>query len=532
MKTRSLNFKVGFVIGVLSLGAIAISYIGLSKVDLMNTAITNLIDGQVRKTIAIKDIRGVFFAQALDQRNILLAGSPAEVEKIKKNMEERHGELLKNIDDFSAKASEQGKHEIADFKEIYVKWWDVTSEIISKALNNDIKGGIALSQEKGAPLRNAGVELLGKMAARQLNEMELENQHTTEEYNHARVLVILFSSVTILLSIIGATFVLISLSRVINKVITDLTGSSEQVSEASQQIASSSEQLSEASSEQAASLEETVATLEELTSMVKVNSDHARQAAQLSEATRNIANKGEEEMRHLMDSMATISQDSKKIEEIIVVIDDIAFQTNLLALNAAVEAARAGEQGKGFAVVAEAVRNLAQRSASAAKDITELIKGSVEKIENGSRQASQSGVVLGEILTSVKKVSDLNAEIATASSEQSNGISQISTAMNQLDQVTQVNAATSEEAAASAHELSAQSIQLLETVNTLKVIIRGGESAAKSTHKENKLTVNKVEAKPAKVLRLPQKQKVTATVKDNVQDDWGMDEKVGTTNGF
>lgn len=251
-----------------------------------------------------------------------------------------------------------------------------------------------------------------------------------------------------------------------------------EMTSASQQIASSSQSLSQSTTEQASSLEETVATMEELTSMVRLNSDNSKQAAALASATRQIAEKGEREIKSLIDSIQSISADSKKIEEITTVIDDIAFQTNLLALNAAVEAARAGEQGKGFAVVAEAVRSLAQRSSVAAKDIAELIQKSVEKIEAGSEQANQGGVVLTEIVGSVRKVAELNNEIAHASEEQSNGISQIGKAMNQLDQVTQKNAAVSEEAAAAAEELSAQSASLKTNAASLEKIVFGGVKAS------------------------------------------------------
>jgi len=538
MRTRSLNFKIGFVIAILSFGAIAIAYLGLNKVDSMNTAITSLINGQVRRALTIKDVYISFLSQSLDQRRILMESSTDKIATLKKGMDERHAELLKKMSEYSAKTNENGKKEIAEFQGHYLKWWDITQDIIALCLKGDNKAAITLAMEKGTPVRTAGAEVLNKMTTRQLHEMDAEDQRTNEEYLQARILVIIFSCLTILLGIAVATFILNSLSRVINRVIADLNGSSEQVSQASHQIAASSEQLSEASSEQAASLEETVAALEELTSIVKVNSNNAREAARLSETTRDIATKGEVKMRKLMQSMDVISKDSKKIEEIIVVIDDIAFQTNLLALNAAVEAARAGEQGKGFAVVAEAVRNLAQRSASAAKDINALIKGSVEKIEDGSHQAGESETVLGEILLSVKKVSDLNAEIATASEEQSNGISQIGTAMNQLDQVTQVNAATSEEAAASAHELSAQATQLIETVNTLTVTIKGGSSATLIDPLKNVRLSTKAPAKITKASLAVKSTKASPPTKETSagaasRDSWGMDEKeIGTTDGF
>jgi methyl-accepting chemotaxis protein len=255
-----------------------------------------------------------------------------------------------------------------------------------------------------------------------------------------------------------------------------LAQGAEQVSDAASQISASAQTLSESSTHQASSLEETVATMEELTAMVKLNSDNARQAAELSVQTRDVALKGENQIQNLIKSIEVISSDSKKIAEITSVIDDIAFQTNLLALNASVEAARAGEQGKGFAVVADAVRSLAQRSAQSAKDISSLISSSVERIDNGAVQAQQSGEVLAEIVTSVKKVSELNSEISAASQEQSNGILQIGKAMNQLDQITQANAAASEESASASEELSAQAGVLRGNVVSLVQIV--GQSKA------------------------------------------------------
>ncbi|MGZ5279549.1 MAG: methyl-accepting chemotaxis protein [Pseudobdellovibrionaceae bacterium] len=267
-----------------------------------------------------------------------------------------------------------------------------------------------------------------------------------------------------------------SISKTIHRVSEELLNGANEVTLAASQISSSSVSVSQAATEQASSLEETVATMEELTSMVKLNTANAKQASQLSTETRDIAAKGEHEIKTLIGAILDISADSKKIEEITNVIDDIAFQTNLLALNAAVEAARAGEQGKGFAVVAEAVRNLAQRSAIAAKDISALISDSVGKIEQGSQRAAKGGQVLSEIVTSVKKVSDLNNDIAHASEEQSNGILQIGQSMNQLDEVTQKNASGAEETAAASEELTSQAHSLKKNIAVLKSVIEGNTS--------------------------------------------------------
>ncbi|WP_373999140.1 methyl-accepting chemotaxis protein [Bdellovibrio bacteriovorus] len=293
----------------------------------------------------------------------------------------------------------------------------------------------------------------------------------------------------VLIALTGLLFLLaavVLIAQYISKTVSDLSSklqsSGDQVSSAIGQLSIAGQSLSQSSSESAASLEETVAALEEMTSMVKMNSDNAKQAASLSSASSEFAVQGEKEMGELLVSMKEISESSKQIEEIINVIDDIAFQTNLLALNASVEAARAGEHGKGFAVVAEAVRSLAQRSASAAKDITGLIKESVDKIERGTVKSAKSGEMLKNIVQSVKKVSDLNNEISAASEEQSTGIAQISKAMNQLDQSVQSNAASSEEIAGTADEINSQAQIMKAVVDELKLVVYGSSEPTATVH--------------------------------------------------
>jgi methyl-accepting chemotaxis protein len=241
------------------------------------------------------------------------------------------------------------------------------------------------------------------------------------------------------------------------------------IATASGQIAAGNQDLSSRTEEQASSLEETAASMEELTGTVKQNADNARQANQLAVSASSVAVKGGSVVSQVVDTMGSINASSRKIVDIIGVIDGIAFQTNILALNAAVEAARAGEQGRGFAVVAGEVRNLAQRSAAAAKEIKTLIGDSVGKVDAGSALVGEAGKTMEEIVGSVKRVTDIMGEIMAASQEQTTGIEQINQAIAQMDQVTQQNASLVEEAAAAAESLQDQAGNLAQVVSVFKL---------------------------------------------------------------
>ena len=265
-----------------------------------------------------------------------------------------------------------------------------------------------------------------------------------------------------------------SLTQIVGKV----RSGAETITVASDEIASGNMDLSSRTEQQAGALEETASSIEELTSTVKQNADNARQANQLAISACDVAVKGGDVVERAVTTMGAISESSKQIVDIIGVIDGIAFQTNILALNAAVEAARAGEQGRGFAVVASEVRNLAQRSASAAKEIKALIGDSVARVEAGSALVNETGTTMNEIVASVKRVMDIMGEISAASAEQGAGIEQINIAVTEMDTATQQNAALVEEAAAAAQALREQTVALNEVVGVFK--LEGDAMAAQS----------------------------------------------------
>ena len=261
-------------------------------------------------------------------------------------------------------------------------------------------------------------------------------------------------------------------------IVSRVRSGSESVASASSQIAQGNQDLSSRTESQASALEETAASMEELGSTVQQNADNARQANQLAQSASGVATQGGQVVAQVVDTMKGISESSKKISDIISVIDSIAFQTNILALNAAVEAARAGEQGRGFAVVASEVRNLAGRSAEAAKEIKALITESVTRVDQGTALVDQAGHTMEEVVASIRRVTDIMGEISAASSEQSAGVSQVGEAVTQMDQATQQNAALVEEMAAAAGSLNTQAQDLVQAVAVFKLAQGQGFASA------------------------------------------------------
>ncbi|SEP79350.1 Methyl-accepting chemotaxis protein, partial [Solimonas aquatica] len=292
--------------------------------------------------------------------------------------------------------------------------------------------------------------------------------------------------------------------RQLGEIVSQIQLATNTINTAAKEIAVGNADLSGRTEQQAASLEETSSSMEELTSTVRQNAENARQANQLAMGASDVARKGGEVVGEVVTTMAAINEASRKIVDIISVIDGIAFQTNILALNAAVEAARAGEQGRGFAVVASEVRSLAQRSAAAAKEIKSLIGDSVEKVGNGSKLVEHAGKTMEEIVNSVKRVTDIMAEISAASQEQSQGIEQVNKAISQMDEVTQQNAALVEQASASARSLEEQTVSLSESVSRFRLDTVMA-SVAHPANRQSKPAVGKLKPAAAAMAKMPPK---------------------------
>ena len=331
-------------------------------------------------------------------------------------------------------------------------------------------------------VKEAGDAVAVCLVAKAKQKAEMENQISTANY-----IMVIGTIIAVLLGILFAFLITRSITKPVNRIIEGLNEGSDQVASASSQVSSSSQSLAEGASEQAASIEETSSSMEELSSMTKKNAENAGHANILMKDANQVVITANESMGKLITSMEDISKASEETQKIIKTIDEIAFQTNLLALNAAVEAARAGEAGAGFAVVAEEVRNLAMRSADAAKNTAQLIEGTVKKVGNGSGLVSTTNEAFSKVAKSAAKVGDIVAEISEASSEQSNGIEQVNLAIAEMDKVVQQNAANAEESASASEEMNAQAEQLKDYVGELVMLVTGKHDTNRTFNGHNQI---------------------------------------------
>lgn len=478
-----MSLKVRMIFLCLFIAAIGLTtgVVGYVSVDSVSKTYNPIATESIPVVQTLGDLRGEFRELRIQIRSIAFIGTThADVEKYVK-------EALIEVDEVDQLFANYEKvdptaHSRDSYQDLQNKWMDFKKfggELVEKSKNYEQNQTEIVNMIRNVcPVKaEAFYAALKKETDFNLNEVSAATASALVTEGNSRQLTVVIGLVALLLSGVISYLFSKRLSNSIMAIAAQITEANQKVTSSVETLAHSGADLSDSSSRSAGTLEETVASLEELTSMVKLNTDNAKQAASISSSSRDAAEKGEKDIHKLINSMKEISQSSKKIEDIISVIDDIAFQTNLLALNAAVEAARAGEQGKGFAVVAEAVRSLAQRSASAAKDINDLIKETVVKVEHGGRIADESGIILNNIVSSVKKVSDLNMEISAASTEQSTGIQHLAGAMNQLDQAAQGNAASAEEIAATSQDINRMSSEALRLTQALNTVILGHKNA-------------------------------------------------------
>jgi methyl-accepting chemotaxis protein len=421
----------------------------------------------------ISSIQKNFGVLIQEWKNILIRGrDPESFAKHLEGLQETFTALNSKADGLSGKLSSHDQALIDEFKknlkELVDQYMAAQKEFINGSIFEPSK---ADSKVKGLDRKvlDPIVEISHEIA----EQDKLGEQQVLAEMKKNLIISVAISFGLFLLVFLIIRALMQRSMNTLSEVATKLFESGDQVRSASRDISTAAQNLGASTAEAASSIAETTASTEEVASMIRLNAENAGLAKNLSSQNEEQARKGASQVQDLVKSINEIALSSSKIEEITNVIDDIAFQTNLLALNAAVEAARAGEQGKGFAVVAEAVRSLAQRSASSAKEISSLIKESVSQIHHGVDLAEKSGISLGEIVGSVEKVSQLNTQISQASMEQSAGVDNINKSIQELDKITQMNAASAQTAASSSEELSSQADLLRELVSRLETVVYG-----------------------------------------------------------
>jgi len=385
-----------------------------------------------------------------------------------------------------------------------------------KVYENSLKGFMGVMQETNEEQKkrmqigtelNSAIDAIIDEGFSTITEIANESSNSLDKASWIMIIGVIAGLV---ISIMIAFFLIRSIVKVVVDSVKSLSEGTAQVVSASEQISSASVSLAEGASSQASSVEEVSATIEQATASNNQNADNSREANLLAQHSNDAARQGNQQVADLMVAMEKITDSSQKIAKIIKTIDEIAFQTNLLALNAAVEAARAGEHGLGFAVVAEEVKNLAERSAGAAKEITGIIEASIDQVKMGTEVANRTKASFAEILLGVKKTSDLIGEIAISAKEQAEGMNQIATAMGSVDQITQQNASASEETAAAAEELNAQALSMLESVAEIAALAgfdMGKESAKASSAK--RVSSASLSMPPKRLGMAPKKSKPT-----------------------
>ena len=523
----TVKTKLSAAFTCLALLTMVVSLLALQALSEANLNLVRFVEGINARAHLAERVRTAVDRRAIAARNLVLVTSPADLAAEKDAVTSAHTDVNTSLAELQAKMA--SKDVAADARDLVAKiagveqrYGPVATDIVSLALQNQKEAAIRKMNEECRPLLAQLIE-----ATRQYSELtRLRSQQMIEEaaqaYAHRRNILIAASVMAFVLAVLMGQLIARGLTRALGaepaqlgdvaqqiaqgnlspellrhqapegsvqaslnamlkslvSVVHEVRNNADGVAGGSTEIANGNADLSQRTEQQASALQETAASMEQLSTTVKQNADNARQVNQLALGASQVATKGGGSVQEVVNAMQDISESSRQIGEIVGVIDGIAFQTNILALNAAVEAARAGEQGKGFAVVAGEVRNLAQRSAQAAREIKQLIATSATRVKQGTELADQAGATMAEVLHSIQRVTDLMGEISSASDEQSAGVAQVGKAVSQMDQVTQQNAALVEESAAAAASLRTQAQQLVQAVSIFQL---GGHAAQLSS---------------------------------------------------
>ncbi|MYM25286.1 HAMP domain-containing protein [Duganella sp. FT135W] len=511
MNNLKIGTRLGFGFSLILLLLVAMTVIGILRLSSASAQTDEMIAVQIRDERLIAEWAKIVEVNAARTTGAFMVRDAVDQKKLEALMAESSGRATQIQDQIGAAIDEEELKPL--FKKVLETrkaYTDFRKAVFAAKNGGDLDGAAKIYEGDMTQSRIRYLGALKAFAEKQGALLDASAADIQQQYKSGRTLLIILGMAAIAMGVFAAWWITRTITQPINEAVkvaetvssgdltsdiqvnsSDETGQlmnalktmntnlvnivgqvrngTELIATASTQIAAGNQDLSSRTEEQASSLEETASSMEQLTSTVRFNAENARQANELAITASEIASRGGSVVGEVVNTMGSINDSSRKIVDIISVIDGIAFQTNILALNAAVEAARAGEQGRGFAVVASEVRNLAQRSASAAKDIKGLIDDSVQKVQIGSELVDKAGQTMEEIVQSISRVTQIMTQISNASEEQSIGIAQVNDAITQMDQVTQQNAALVEEAAAAAESMQEQSAKLADVVSVFKL---------------------------------------------------------------
>lgn len=526
------NMRVGARLGaafsLVILLLIIVSVTAVTKISSINSTIEQIVSDRYVKVRLAFDVRDGVNDQIKYLRGIVIdTKNPEQNKKRYLQLDDTVKQTNLAMDKIAAiQTTVVGKQKIKALQDASDTFEAAKEQLVNLARAGDMDGATEFVLRKLTTSQNAYLDLATAFADSQDQQLQSEGKTAIADGATAIQLTLIFSALAVLVAAALGFFLTRSITRPLHtavkvaenvaagdlttqirvtsndetgqlmqglknmnenllKIVTEVRAGTNAIHSASGEIAAGNLDLSSRTEQQASSLEETASAMEQMTATVKQNADNARQANQLAAQASRVAVQGGEVVGEVVHTMEGINASSRKIVDIIAVIDGIAFQTNILALNAAVEAARAGEQGRGFAVVASEVRNLAQRSASAAKEIKVLIDDSVAKVDNGTQLVAKAGSTMAEVVSSVKSVTDIVGEIAIASNEQSTGIEEINKAITQMDEVTQQNAALVQEASSAAYSLNEQAERLSQAISIFKVSAGSATAAVRKAAHAN-----------------------------------------------